>query len=262
MEYKTINDLNVFYREGTSDEFVIQETFYDQIFEKGFPEYKVKDNDVVIDIGAHIGTYSLVLSQQLKSGTIYAFEPCLDTFTYLQKNVSENKIANIIPLKIALSDSIGTTTLFYDIENGNWGHSIVKSFSSEGEVVETNTLTNFFEANNISNCDFIKFNCEGAEFKILLSTPVDVLKKIKYMLVLFHLDLTDEYSIEQLLNHLHAAGLYTEIRQRSFDSKRGWLIVINASFLRKTGLTIKRKIKSAKTQLLRPFRKIKRILSK
>ncbi len=251
MEHKTNNNLKVFYREGTSDELVIQETFYDQIFEKGFPEYQPKEDDVIIDIGAHIGTYSLVVSQQLKKGTVYAFEPCLDTFTYLQRNVTENEIKNIIPLKIALSDSIGTTTLFYDIENGNWGHSIVKSFSSEGEVVETDTLSNFFEANNINRCDFIKFNCEGAEFKILLAAPVSVLKRVKNMLVLFHLDLTDEYSIEQLLSHLKAAGFYTEIRQRSHDAKRGWLIVIKASFFRKAGLILKRKMKNARKRLLK-----------
>ena len=249
--HKNINNLKVFYRAGTSDELVIQETFYDHIFEKGFPEYQPKEDDVIIDIGAHIGTYSLVVSQQLKKGTVYAFEPCLDTFTLLQKNAEENAIKNIIPLKIALSDSIGTTTLFYDIENGNWGHSIVKSFSSEGEVVETSTLANFFETNNINRCDFIKFNCEGAEFKILLATPVDVLKRVKHMLVLFHLDLTDEYTIEQLLNHLAAAGFYTEIRQRSHDSKRGWLIVIKASFFKKAVLVLKRKIKNARKKLFK-----------
>ena len=229
MDYKSINNLKVFFRKGTSDEYVIKDTIIDHIFENGFPEYKPEKDDLVIDIGAHIGTYSLVLSQQLTNGAIHAFEPCLDTFNYLEQNIKGNKLANVFAHKIALSDSIGTTKLYYDTEHGNWGHSIIKDFSSEGEIVKTDTLSNFFTENHIEKCDLIKFNCEGAEFKILLSTPMSLLKKIQKMLVLYHLDLANDTTIEQLISHLKNAGFYTEIRQESDDKKRGWLIAIRGS---------------------------------
>ena len=237
MEYKIINNLKVFFRKGTSDESVIQDTIIDHIFERGFPEYKPKKNHLVIDIGAHIGTYSLVFAQHLTEGVIHAFEPCLDTFNYLEQNIIANNLNNVFSHKVALSDNIGTTKLYYDIEQGNWGHSIVKDFSSEGEIVKTDTLSNFFITNNIKKCDFIKFNCEGAEFNIILSTPIPILKKIDKMLVLYHLDLADGVSIELLISHLKNAGFYTEIRQARSDEKRGWLIAIRGSIFTKVKLS-------------------------
>jgi hypothetical protein len=145
--------------------------------------------------------------------------------------VEINKITNIKIFKSALSDHVGETKLFYDLENGNWGHSITRNFSSEGEIVKMDTLANFFQINNIKKCDFIKFNCEGAEFGILLSCPIEVLKKVKNMLVLYHLDLISNYTLEELIKHLQSAGFYTEIRQKSYDEKRGWLIVMRKTKL-------------------------------
>lgn len=249
MKYKTSDGLDIFYREGTSDEYVIHETFNDRIFERGFPEYKLKKKHIVIDVGAHIGTYSIRLAQQLSEGTVYSLEPCLDTFNLLEKNVLANNIKNVKAYKIALSNSEDTAMLYYDLENGNWGHSIVKEFSQAGEIVDTETLSGFLVKNNIQSCDYIKFNCEGAEFDILLSTPATILRKIKKMLVLYHLDLADNHSIEQLINHLKNAGFYTEIRQKRYDERRGWLIAIQASTLEKIKLTSKRMVKQAYRKL-------------
>lgn len=244
-QLKTMNvaGFTVEYRPGTSDEEVIRDTLTRNVFFKGFPEYKPKDHHVVLDIGAHIGAYTIQLSSLLKSGKVYAFEPCLDTFTLLENNVRLNNFSNAEVHKVALTDYIGTTKLFYDIQHGNWGHSIVKSFSDSGEIVETDTLSNFFTKHGIESCDFIKFNCEGAEFKIILSTPVEVLKKVNNMLVLYHMDLTDEFTVDQLIDHLKKAGFYTEIRHIEDEGKRGWLIVMRIGagqrFIMKTRYTLR-----------------------
>ena len=226
---KEVTGFTIAYRPNSSDEEVIRDTLEKDIFFKGFPEYKIQPDHVVLDIGAHIGIYSLQLSAKLPKGKVYAFEPCLDTFTLLEKNIELNDLKNVKAHKVALTDYIGTTKLYYDIEHGNWGHSIVKSFSESGEIVETDTLTHFFQKENLAKCDFIKFNCEGAEFKIILSSPVDLLNKVDTMLVLYHSDLTQEYTVDQLLSHLKAAGFYTEIRQKEDGGKRGWIIAMRTS---------------------------------
>jgi FkbM family methyltransferase len=234
LDTMSIAGYKVAYRPRTSDEEVINDTFNKDIFFKGFPEYKIQPDHVVLDIGAHIGTYSLQLASFLPAGKVFAFEPCLDTFSLLEKNVEINGLKNVSIYKVALTDYVGTTKLFYDIEHGNWGHSIVKSFSEQGEIVETNTLSNFLTGNNIEHCDFIKFNCEGAEFKIILSTPPERLRKVDKMLVLYHMDLEAQFTVKDLIRHLHKAGFYTEIRNIEDAGKRGWLIVMRANTLQKT----------------------------
>jgi len=89
--------------------------------------------------------------------------------------------------RLALLDKVGTCTLHYD--SGNWGHSVVSRLSLKHETVECCTLERFLETHEIEGCDFVKFNCEGAEFPILMSSNRDVLRRIRKMLVLYHCDL-------------------------------------------------------------------------
>ncbi|MBF0122122.1 MAG: FkbM family methyltransferase [Candidatus Omnitrophica bacterium] len=69
----------------------------------------------VIDIGANIGYYSLIASRLVgENGMVYAFEPEPQNFSYLVKNINENKSVNIVPIPKALSDKNGSCKLFID----------------------------------------------------------------------------------------------------------------------------------------------------
>jgi len=153
-------------------------------------------------------------------GSVYAIEACEETFNYLRINVILNKLTNLSTFHLALSDRRGTCRLYYDSEN--WGHSIVGGLSNRGEAVECCTLQQFFDENKIDKCSFIKFNCEGAEFPILLSSPPDFLRRIEKMLVLYHCDLWTKNTVEELLEHLQVSGFECVITNRT--EKRGWVI--------------------------------------
>lgn len=220
MKIKEFKNLKISYREGTVDEEVLVYSFENDVY--FIPEYNPKPDDVIIDLGAHIGTFSILAASKLKRGKIYAIEPCKESFEYLLKNVALNKFSNISSSNLALTDFKGTTKLYYDINSGNWGHSIVKKFSEQGEEVQTDTLTNFMQDNNILQCDYMKLNCEGAEFKIILSTPKEILRRVKLMFILYHLDLVENYSEKDLMKYLHKCGFSTTIRNKS--DTRGWII--------------------------------------
>lgn len=227
-EIKTIMNVGTFkvaYRKDTCDEYVISESFDNDIFFRGIPEYDVKENHVIIDVGAHIGTFSLLSASKAPKGKVYSIEACYDSFSYLKKNIELNKADNIECFNLALSDSKGTVKLYYDIEAGNWGHSITKQYSEKGEVVQSNTLSNFLSENAIEKCDLLKFNCEGAEFRILMSTPDNILRKCDRMLVLYHLDLVEDYSIPKLISHLKKSGFVISNRNISMNFQRGWLFL-------------------------------------
>src|SRR5262249_36312649 len=51
-------DFDVAYRAGTSDEEVLRASFANDIFFTAVPEYRPSPNDTIIDVGAHIGTFS------------------------------------------------------------------------------------------------------------------------------------------------------------------------------------------------------------
>ena len=54
--------------------------------------FSIESNDVIIDIGAHIGLFTIYASQFSKNGEIYSFEPMKDNFELLNKNIISNKV--------------------------------------------------------------------------------------------------------------------------------------------------------------------------
>ncbi|HUI66718.1 MAG TPA: FkbM family methyltransferase [Nitrospirota bacterium] len=210
----------VAYRKNTADEEVIGHSFDNDIFFSGVPEYQPEGGHVIIDIGAHIGTFSLLSSAKIGSGKVYAVEASEDTFNLLRINVALNQCTNISVHHLAMADKEGNCMLYHDI--GNWGHSTVSKHFRSSETVESCTLPTFLERNLINECHFMKLNCEGAEFPILLSTPKNILQRFVTILVLYHCDLWKKNTEADLISHLESSGFKCSIRNRT--EVRGWII--------------------------------------
>ncbi len=223
LDIGSFSGFEIAYRRGTTDEDVIAECFDHDIFFAGVPEYRPAEDHIIIDVGAHIGTFSLLAASKVPKGQVYAIEASIETFNLLRINVALNHAANIDPSHLALADNQGTCTLYYDL--GHWGHTIVKPLGGHGETVSTDSLASFLKARNISRCHFMKLNCEGAEFPILLSAPVEVLQRFNMMLILYHCDLYTKYSKQDLVAHLRVSGFNTTIRETTHE--RGWIIARN-----------------------------------
>lgn len=211
------------YRTGTVDQRVIKHSFDNDTIFTGVPEYQPGDNHVIIDIGAHIGTFSILASSKLKRGRVYAIEASQDSFNLLKINVALNQCNNVSIHHLALADKEGDVTLYHD--QGSWGHSTVKRLSLSSEIVNSCTLSSFLEKNDINECHFMKLNCEGSEFPILLNTPKNVLRKFGTILVMYHCDLWENNTEDDLISHLEFSGFNCVIRNR--DPKRGWIIAEN-----------------------------------
>src|SRR5690554_5487228 len=68
----------------------------------------VKPNDVVFDVGANIGYYSILFAKQAGAGgRVLAFEPTKKYCKVLQRNIAENQLANIDVYQFGLSDLAG-----------------------------------------------------------------------------------------------------------------------------------------------------------
>lgn len=221
---REVGGFEVAFRQGTADEAVIDHSFDNDIFFSGVPEYRPGPHDVIIDVGAHIGTFSMLAARRAPHGIIHAIEASEETCNYLRTNVALNRLQNVVPHHLALSNKQGMTTLHHD--QGNWGHSIMKQLSSQGEQVRTDTLGNFMATHQIERCAFMKFNCEGAEFPILLDSPNDVLRRVDKMLVLYHQDIAEGYELDKLLKKLNEAGFGTLIRNQ--EKLRGWIVAQRA----------------------------------
>lgn len=152
--------------------------------------YQIKNEDVVIDIGANIGAFSIFAAKAAKGVKVFSYEPNSKTFERLFKNIKINNLENFIfPFQIGIAGYGGERKLFIN-QNSSLDSALYKNYSSISKnnflFVKTITLEDVFKNNNLDCCDFLKIDAEGAEYEILFNTPIEYLKKIRNIGLEYH----------------------------------------------------------------------------
>jgi len=148
----------------------------------------VKKGDVVVDLGANIGYFTLLAAGIVgPSGKVFSFEPEPKNFSYLKKNIEINNYVWAKPFQKAVSDKDGKIKLY--VCDYDTGHHTINRFGgikdySRGRLVEEKpieigsiTLDSFFQGKEDS-LDVIKMDIEGAE-ALALAGMDNILKKSK-----------------------------------------------------------------------------------
>jgi len=169
-------------RTNRVDRIVIKEIFAEKVYHRYINQ--LKDNSVVIDIGGNIGAFSLLAARQNRGIKVYTYEPFEENFLILNDNIKLNGLyQQIKAFNVAVSGTEGVRTVFS-------GRSDARSnlYENEGEKlqIKTCTLRNILEDNEISICDLLKMDCEGAEYEILYSTPDEIFDRIKTISMEYH----------------------------------------------------------------------------
>ncbi len=142
----------------------------------------VHQGDVVFDIGAHVG-YFTVLSSTLcgSDGKVVAFEPLPLNAHYLSRHVKVNQCTNVTILRECVSDRAGTAS-FDNSKGTGTGH-----LSEKGSLqVATTTLDTLVGEGKVPAPTFIKMNVEGAEEKILHGGKEVISKHKPFFLITLH----------------------------------------------------------------------------
>jgi len=149
--------------------------------------YKIKEGDVVIDIGGYHGLYSLAISRKVgKTGRIYCFEPNPDSFKILKENIQENNIRNIIPINKALYNRSGQYRFF---KKKAGSRIVARSFRTNTKnsliTVQAITLSEFIKSNHLPRINFIKMDAEGSEIEITQDLK-NINQKTKLAIATYH----------------------------------------------------------------------------
>lgn len=179
-----------FYLRYVMDIAVLVEVF----IYKEYEWFPVENPKVIIDLGAHFGDTTLYYAAKFPNAKIISVEPSPENYQRLVKNVKN--MPNIVPVQAAIGDQDGFVEL--SLGDSTFGHSVIsrKDEVSKVTVVQKSIQTLFFE-NDIEKADLIKFDIEGAEFKLFES--LDSSEFAYSYIGELHLDLEPEYSLEKFL---------------------------------------------------------------
>ena len=141
-------------------------------------ENNVQPGDVVLDIGANIGLYTIFSAGLVgDGGCVYAVEPHINNAAGLVENIIVNKLTGrVIPLTMALSDSPAFDSFYYDEWNagstnsqfGNTAEGAENEFTpSSRELKSATTVDVLIECGLMKPPQIIKIDVDGLEPKIL-----------------------------------------------------------------------------------------------
>jgi FkbM family methyltransferase len=148
----------------------------------------IKPGMNAIDLGAHIGTVSLMLASM--GANVYAVEVLPENVEIFKWNTSKNGYDRQIKIyqRAVASVSCKTIKAYYVDPVNDW--NVVHQFLGWTEMcplpqpiqrsidVQTITIEDIFRENNLDHCHFLKVDIEGGEWDAFKDVPDEILQRI------------------------------------------------------------------------------------
>jgi len=185
-------------------------------------EKLVKEGDVIFDVGAHVGFYSLLGSVLVGGkGQVVAFEPEPKNLSYLKKHLQINSISNVEVVEAAVSDRRGRARLSSGPSSSMW------YIDAQGELeVQAVSLDDLVLNEKLPPPNVIKMDVEGAEFLALNGSA----KVVSMFHPIFILSTHGSEVHQKCCRLLETAGYQlTPIGQESLNECRELLAIYDAA---------------------------------
>lgn len=157
------------------------------------PNFTVRPDDIVIDIGANQGFFSVYMAH--KGAQVYAFEPFTPSFEILQQNLALNGMSNRVVAKPwAIAASSGETTMTTSNLLGGGMNTINLQFAKQalnnsvtGQItVPCRTLDQILDLFALRKIRLCKLDCEGSELEILSALSAEQAKCFDAIVLEYH----------------------------------------------------------------------------
>ena len=191
-----------------------------------------RSNPLILDVGSNIGLTVLFFKKFYPDSLVYAFEPDPDNFKYLEKNVKQNKIKNIVLFNYGLSNFEGKTKFYCPKTVTKEYSSSIRgsvfdntSFISKEEtiekIVEIKKLSNLIKENKMEIIDLLKLDVEGSEWAIMGDIS-PFLGNISNVFMEYHYDdkMIEENPLSKIIHEFEKKKFFYSIYGSSIEGAR------------------------------------------
>ena len=211
------------------DIWIIKETCLDRQYERESVE--IKDGWVVLDIGAGLGDFAICVASRHPHSTVYAYEPFPESFTMLENNLNLNQVQNVKIFPHAVSGQVGFIDLHIVSKEAVQQSTAFGLDGSQSSIqVQSTTLDHILDEIQSGKCDYLKMDCEGAEYNILFSASDSALQRIKHICLEYH-DGVTEFSHQELVQFLERKGFQVRLTPNPAWRHLGFLYAVNLAAL-------------------------------
>jgi FkbM family methyltransferase len=170
--------------------------------------FEIGENDNVVDVGGHVGIFSVYASQFCKNGKIVAYEPVEENFRLLQENLELNKLKNVVAFKAAVAGKKDRIKIYHGKDQAA---STIYGDGQNYTEVDAVPLKEVLEYSHIERCNLLKLDCEGAEYEILDSLPDEYFNRINRICMEYHPVKDNNKLLVELTSRLEKLGYKIEI---------------------------------------------------
>ena len=184
----------------------------------------IQDGWTLIDIGGGIGEFAIDVAKRFPQARVLAYEPAPDSFDLLQHNIGLNHLNNLQARPYAVAAASGQVVLRRQFGQG----ALTTTHGEEsGATATAVTLEDILRSNGIARCDYLKIDCEGCEYSVLLSASSDTLHRISVICLEYHDRLMSRSHLE-LRDHLERNGFRVSTHPSPVHRGQGLLSAIRA----------------------------------
>jgi FkbM family methyltransferase len=201
------------------DLWIIKETCLDRDYERDF--IRIRNGWTVLDIGAGMGDFSVCTARECPDSIVFAFEPLPESFHLLLENVELNVLENVRAFPLAVAGRAGPLALSTAAGLPERSRTLPVGTRAAG-VVDAISLDQAFERLEIARCDFLKIDCEGAEYEMLFGTSESTLGRISRIALEYHEGVT-AFGSGDLVRFLEERGFRVRTRRNPAHREIGFL---------------------------------------
>jgi FkbM family methyltransferase len=180
-------------------------------------KFKIKDGDVVVDFGAHLGVF-VAYAKKHGAKKVYAFEADPRNYSKLKDFVEVNNLEGTSLENKAIAGRNGEIQLMKSKMSTRNSILLEKDeFSNEAEFTTVESVDMDTALDKISHVDFIKIDIEGAEYDTLKNCSKETLGKIDAIVLEYHLFPNHRFKeLESVLRKNFSHIKITEPRNNQF----------------------------------------------
>jgi FkbM family methyltransferase len=207
------------------DAWIVKETNLDRDYEAhGVP---LQDGWAIVDIGAGLGDFTVFAARRAPHGRLFAYEPAPDSVVLLERNLQLNAIRNVEVHPVAVASQAGALTL--DVSGGVavQYRTVGANGAAAGRItVRSVALADVLAGLPGGACDFLKMDCEGAEYDLLLGLDDAALGRIRRVCLEYHEGVTP-YSHTDLERRFQEKGWRVQVHPSRVQRELGFLYAEN-----------------------------------